>query len=246
MTDLPKTNPFISLKNILGDEEFNHITIGELVTAIEENGICTYDIYNRLQRCTVDSEQGQKAMALIRTFRFYDPNYNEDHGIPEYEPSPLDDIPNPSWNGGPCSPETYPSDYNCYGWLKDDLPASLSRVINRIKEKAVANKESNHSTFSEESTHDPLPTDGIARMFPVSLDQNENLKHWSGFAKNAPRNKLHHARTSVGKGRTKSHFDPVKVGDWLVLKGKMTQDKVNRHLANNYPPRNAHLKELGT
>lgn len=96
----------------------------------------------------------------------------------------------------------------------------------------------------DESTHDPLPLDGIALMFKVEIDDAKNILCWRKFAKNAERNKLATARTKKNKGKAQSIFDPVKVGDWLVAKGKIDQSRVNIILANNYPPRSAHLKDI--
>ena len=96
----------------------------------------------------------------------------------------------------------------------------------------------------EESNHDPLPLDGIASIFKVDLDDEKNIQQWKTFAHNAMRNGLSVARTQKIGGKGQSRFDPAKVGDWLVSKGKLSPEKMERILLNNLPPRNAHLKDL--
>lgn len=95
-----------------------------------------------------------------------------------------------------------------------------------------------------ESTHDPLPIDGIAQMFHLDKDEAKNIKIWRDLAHNAIRKKLSSARALKGSGHAQSLFDPVKVGDWLVAKGKFTKERVDRILSNNLPDRSAHLKDL--
>lgn len=135
-----EVNPFVSLKNILEDEKFSHITLAELVTAIEVHGICAYDAFERLLNYTVDSEQSQEVMKLLREFKFHDPNYNEDHGIPEYDPPLLDDIINENFGKYPSEPQTYPSRYNYYGWLKNDLPEFKAKPVSLNKDKPLGQK----------------------------------------------------------------------------------------------------------
>lgn len=96
----------------------------------------------------------------------------------------------------------------------------------------------------EESTHDPLPTDGIAAMFRLEAVDSKNVERWRSFAKEAKRNGLAGARMPEIGGKAQSRFDPVKVGEWLVKTGKFSREKVDRLLLNNLPPRNAHLKDL--
>lgn len=104
--------------------------------------------------------------------------------------------------------------------------------------------EPSASAEDNESTHDPLPLDGIAGMFSLAEDKTKNIEIWRDLAHNAIRNKLSLARVLRGSGHAQSLFDPVKVGDWLVVKGKLVREKVDRILANNLPKRSAHLKDL--
>lgn len=108
----------------------------------------------------------------------------------------------------------------------------------------VAEAEPSTPAHENESTHDPLPLDGIAKMFPLANDETENIKIWRDLAHNAERKKLSPARVLKGSGHAQSLFDPVKVGDWLVAKGKFAKERVDRILSNNLPDRNAHLKDL--
>lgn len=247
-------NPFISLKNILGDEKFSSIAIEELAKAIEAYGIYTYDAFDRLFLCKVDSEQGQKVKSLLLEFKFHDPNYNEEHGIQEYDPSPLDDIINENFGKYPSEPQTFPSQYNYYGWLKSDLPDFPSIEPNKTKastanqpKTSIVNQEHVKDTLpiiKNESTHDALPLNGIALMFLIDPDETKNIKKWRRFAQDSVKNGLNAYRTAVGMGKAQSKFDPAGVGEWLVSKGKMNQDKVNRILNKNLPERSAHLKDM--
>lgn len=97
---------------------------------------------------------------------------------------------------------------------------------------------------TEEPVYDPLPTDGIAAMFPLSRDDDENLERWRNLAHNAPRNGLADCRVATGSGKRQSTFDPASVGEWLVRKGKYTQAEVVRILQRNLPTRSAHLRDL--
>ena len=241
-------NLFISLKNILGDVEFDNISLGELATTIDAYGIYTYDAFDRLVLCKLDSEQGQEVMTLLREFKFHDPNYNEEHGIQEYDPPPLDDIINENFGKYPSEPQAYPSRYNYYGWLKSTLPATLYIALYQ-SEAYTANQEQvkvSKPTIMDESTHDPAKLNVIANMFTVNQVPADNLEQWKKFAKDANRNDLYKARLVTGQGTAQSLFDPVAVGDWLISKGKwnMSQAKVNRILMKNLPTRSAHLKDL--
>ena len=96
----------------------------------------------------------------------------------------------------------------------------------------------------QESAYDPLPTDGIAAMFPLFRDDDENLERWRNLAHNAPRNGLADCRVATGSGKRQSTYDPANVGEWLVRKGKFTQAEVDRILLRNLPARSAHLRDL--
>lgn len=108
----------------------------------------------------------------------------------------------------------------------------------------LAEAEPSTPAHENESTHDPLLTDGIAKMFPLAKDETENIEIWRDLAHNAERKELAPARVLKGSGHAQSLFDPVKVGDWLVAKGKFTKERVDRILSNNLPDRSAHLKDL--
>jgi len=135
------SNPFISLKNILEDEECSSIAIGELVTAIEAHGIYTYDKFGRLFLCKIDSEQGRKVITLLLEFKFHDPDYNEEHGIQEYDPPPLDDIVNENFGKYPSELQTFRSQYNYYGWPEDKLPNFSAIDSKKIDEKPLGERE---------------------------------------------------------------------------------------------------------
>ena len=240
-------NPFISLKNILGDEEFSSIAIEELATAIEAHGIYTYDPFDRLVLCKLDSEQVHEVMTLLRKVKFHDPNYNEEHGIREYDPHPLDDIINENFGKYPSEPQAYPSRYNYFGWLETDLPATLFIVPNQ-SEANTANQEPvkvAKPIIKNEPTHDPSFTDGIAGIFILNKDDAiENIKKWRRFAQDAVKSGLDAYRTTVGKGKAQSKFDPAGVGEWLVNNSEMTQAEVNKCLRKSLPQRSIDLAYL--
>lgn len=106
------------------------------------------------------------------------------------------------------------------------------------------NIKSAQPTITNESTHDFLPLDAIALMYPINADGLKNIKEWRVLAKNAGRNGLNVARKVTGKGKAQSIFDPAVVGEWLVKEAEKTQSQVNAILSNNLPKRSAHLKEL--
>lgn len=101
-----------------------------------------------------------------------------------------------------------------------------------------------HAANGCESTHDPVPLNGLAKMFRLTQDEAVDKETWRKFAHNAQRNGLSDARTQKGSGKAQSRFDPVKVGGWLVNKGKLTQEKVDHVLAKNLPERSKHLKDF--
>lgn len=133
-------NPFISLKNILEDEEFNSITMAELVLAIEKHCIYKYDSLGILRKCADDSEECLELMTLLRKFKFYDPHYNEEHDIQEYDPPPLDEVVNDNLGNYPFEPQTFPSKYNYYGWLNDNLPEFKAKPVSLNKDKPLGPK----------------------------------------------------------------------------------------------------------
>lgn len=106
------------------------------------------------------------------------------------------------------------------------------------------NNDSFIAQVIDESLFEPLPISGIAEIFTLDLVSVKNQELWAEYARQAIRNGLTFSRVAKGAGRAKSTFDPMKVGEWLVLKGFMSQEKVNRCLANNLPLHNAHLKEM--
>ena len=98
---------------------------------------------------------------------------------------------------------------------------------------------------TDEFPFDPVPIKIIAKIFKFCDDETENLKKWKKYARSAYRNGLNDARALAAKGRGSSLFLPDKVGQWLITStGEKPQGNVNRILANNLPPRSAHLKDI--
>lgn len=90
----------------------------------------------------------------------------------------------------------------------------------------------------------PLPLKGIAKMFLIVPNPDENLKLWKKHAKNAARNHLSASRAKVIGGKAQSHFFPEKVGDWLAENGHMSYGQVERTLRNNLPNNLQYLNDL--
>lgn len=89
---------------------------------------------------------------------------------------------------------------------------------------------------------DTVHADGLAQMFKVIANEEQNLDQWRNWIGRAARNRLRQARmANRGKG-----FNPVKVADWLVTEGKMDRARVNRILVNNLPLRSRDKKYLIT
>lgn len=123
--------------------------------------------------------------------------------------------------------------------IADDANAEAAETETDVDENLATS-----APLVEESAYDPLPTDGIAAMFPLSSDDDKNLERWRNLAHNAPRNGLADCRVATGSGTRQSTYDPASVGEWLVRKGKFTQAEVDRILLRNLPARSAHLRDL--
>lgn len=107
-----------------------------------------------------------------------------------------------------------------------EAPASDSQAVQKVAENLI----------------NPLPISGIAKIFKIDLDEKNNTDKWNVHARQAQRNGLADARVTNGKGRSKSTFDPIRIGEWLVKQGKMSQAEIDRRLAKNLPERSKHLK----
>ena len=124
-------------------------------------------------------------------------------------------------------------------WLKANEISSQFQFTTPDKTESSSSKNKEPS-----SPFDPLPTDGIAKVFSLDSDPIKNIKKWRTLIKNCKRNGLVSARLVTGKGKGQSVFDLEAVGDWLVENGEIERAKVNRLLNNNLPHRSAHLKDL--
>lgn len=109
---------------------------------------------------------------------------------------------------------------------KFTLPSPLLEMFSNTE-------ESEHRQAQDTLQMAPLPRSGIARLFPLKGDQNDNLERWASLARSASTNGLKSCRVSTGKGTAESLFDPVLVGDWLVQKGLLTRAQVNAALEAN-------------
>ncbi|QYZ65367.1 MAG: hypothetical protein HPY30_04830 [Gammaproteobacteria bacterium (ex Lamellibrachia satsuma)] len=128
--------------------------------------------------------------------------------------------------------------------LSEKTEGKSQKPTSATNEVSVDNDNADVPNNEWVSAFDPLPLSGIARMFPLDRDEQNNLDIWKTRADKASRNGLIKARISTGTGNAESTFDPWEVSEWLIDKGHYTRDKTERKLANNLPTRSAHLKDL--
>ena len=99
-------------------------------------------------------------------------------------------------------------------------------------------KDNPHTSESDRSLALPdRPLTGIAKLFPLIIDGKgeANIAKWKGLAKKANENGLVAARVLKG-GSAESMFDPWRVAEWLVSKGKNNRAEVNRRIKANLEP----------
>jgi hypothetical protein len=102
---------------------------------------------------------------------------------------------------------------------------------------------SGHFGQKTELAFNPLPIDGIAILFQLSANQEDNLHLWKMRASKATENGLISARTTKGSGRAQSKFNPALVANWLIAKGELKAEHAARKLSKALPARSAELKE---
>lgn len=120
---------------------------------------------------------------------------------------------------------------------KQTQPQSLSNLTPVAKPITNIITTQPKQTSNILSDFDPLVLDVIAKMFQQDSDSAANNVIWKKNAKNAKRNGLDQARITIGKGTAQSTYDPEKVGEWLISKGKLDQAKLYRILGSNLPAR---------
>ena len=125
------------------------------------------------------------------------------------------------------------------------LPAETSDETGMLQPAEVSEPVFHNDRPFDPTAFDPLPTKGIASMFRLEKDDAANTAAWKKYAKSANRRTgLLLARIEKNGGCAQSTFNPALVGDWLVDEGLKTREQVDRTLANNLPPRSAHLREM--
>lgn len=114
---------------------------------------------------------------------------------------------------------------------------------NQKSQKAQTEKPSGY--FSQEviAAFDPLPIEGISKLFSLNNVADHNLKTWKKLQNKASENGLKEARVITGGGRRGSTFNPVLVAEWLIKKGKITKQQATRKLRNNIPEHSKDLTE---
>jgi hypothetical protein len=88
----------------------------------------------------------------------------------------------------------------------------------------------------------PLYTTGIAKIFPIKVNEEDNISAWKKLAREASRNGLIKARKEKSSGKAESKFDRMVVADWLVDNGYMNRDQANRRIKANLEPGFEELK----
>lgn len=122
---------------------------------------------------------------------------------------------------------------------QDDPDQLVTETMVQPEDTHEVEKDSSANENKEQSIFDPLPLSGIAKMFKLI-----DFSKWKTLADQASKNGLIKARVSAGSGNAESAFDPERVAEWLVNKGHYTRERADHVLANNLPPRSAHMKEF--
>ena len=104
--------------------------------------------------------------------------------------------------------------------------------------------ESQKETTPFKAVLPPLPLKGIAIMFSIVPNLDENLKIWKKHAKNAKRNNLASCRSKVVGGKAQSLFYPEKVAEWMIENGHMASTRVSRLLHSNLPNNLQYINDL--
>ncbi len=135
--------------------------------------------------------------------------------------------------------------------IKADMP---TETVSTVPLKTASDSSDTSALFDKDDSitantawseaFDPIPLSGISQIFSLDKDVQQNQVIWKSLAEKASRNNLLEARISKGSGKAQSTFDPWLVAEWLINKGHISRDKALRKLANNLPPRSAHLKDL--
>ena len=128
--------------------------------------------------------------------------------------------------------------------LSDAIGTSLQQIQELAKEHAHLKTEIPLKNKPFKAVLPPLPLKGIAKMFLLVPNSDENLKLWKKHAKNAKRNHLNISRARVIGGKAQSHFYPEKVADWLAENGHMPYGQVERILRNNLPKSLQYMNDL--
>jgi hypothetical protein len=122
---------------------------------------------------------------------------------------------------------------------REPIKYEISDVINDLLKEPEDGTSGSTSKTDHDTDNDttkalpPRALTGIAKLFPIDRDEENNGMKWKKYAAEASRNGLIDARISKGGGSGESVFDPWRVGEWLVKKSHMSRDKVNRQLAKN-------------
>jgi hypothetical protein len=128
--------------------------------------------------------------------------------------------------------------------MSDALGSSLLQIEELAEEHIQLKTEVQLKNKPFQAVLPPLPLKGIAKMFLLVPNSDENLKLWKKHAKNAKRNLLNTSRARVVGGKAQSHFYPEKVANWLAENGHMPYGQVERILRNNLPNNLQYLNDL--
>ncbi len=149
-------------------------------------------------------------------------------------------------------------DLEIYQPLLDQLLIYSSKNIERANRMAWVSALEDHASLKvsaeggaltgyNPTVFDPIKIDGIAAMFPLRGETNDsNLMRWKKLSRRASeKGPLGTARVSVrGTNPGPTLYDPILVGEWLVISHNYSRNKVNSILRRNLPDRSADCDNL--
>jgi hypothetical protein len=114
--------------------------------------------------------------------------------------------------------------------------------------QAFSNVPPEVGTDAEPKQSEPVPEicdlfDAISKVEIAAMFEQVTKDKWKSYFERAARNGLSDARQGDAKPRK---YNPAKVADWLVSKGRYARDYADRKLANCIPKRSRDYKYLIT
>jgi hypothetical protein len=107
----------------------------------------------------------------------------------------------------------------------------------------LSDETSGHFSQKTIDAFDDYPIKSIAKILPLEKDEAENLSRWKKYATKATRNGLDSARIRLRSGKSPSTFNPAAAANWVIARGYIQPDFVERKLSRSLPDRSKHLRE---